>query len=741
MRVRLLSLNVDKTVSFSKFQARIVSSIKMYSEGSLAFEQYENMRGLFGALQDAMANDELIITAVDTKNYLRFKKTFIGALETEIRYDSTVMNLLEQDDRMEDELRREFSAFPEPAEVFPSKDGLYSGFGIENGTQYMIFVPVDNERIDAILRNGVVPYLGRYTGIIHSKDGIATRLGKQRGDEPAEAAEAPETREELPQQPLGNEKVVLAVDRLLQSNSVAAVNGTQNSAILKSCGDFVEHFDDVFIFTPYVEDKGEVNPTEYSAQLAKVSLDLSAANIGASISDIYTSGDVRYICIAVANDESAVVRKLYMSEDETETSFVESAAVELIELIGEKAMGMQSIGIEITDGGDEIPEKEKKPANKKSMIILSSVLGALLILAAVFGIVYKVQGENGSLAKTVRRVFGVTETTPEPSTEAPPEPSTEPPTEAQKPIAKVKLSEFMIADLINLEKNKNTEAPSEEPSSEENSEPQKTAGAPKTIKVNGEDIEAHEALARLVMTEMGEGYNYEAVKAQTVVIYTYLKYRDNNFEINGVEIADTYSEEVKKAVDAVFGEYLSYKDEVAVTPYYALAARRTTDGGSIFSQSYPYLKTVMVSGNPDSADEAYKVEKEFTLGEFKAILLDYDSSLKLPENASEWVKIQKHDSSVSSSIGYVTKLTLGEKEMSGYEFRTQVLGTSNLASHCFTVTVNDSAGTITVTSYGSGIGVGMSKCGANDMAGKGTSYKKILSIYFNGTTLSKDETV
>ena len=64
-----------------------------------------------------------------------------------------------------------------------------------------------------------------------------------------------------------------------------------------------------------------------------MSLDLSAANIGASISDIYTAGNAMFICIAVANDESAIVRKLYMAEDETEEAFVESAAIELVELV------------------------------------------------------------------------------------------------------------------------------------------------------------------------------------------------------------------------------------------------------------------------------------------------------------------------------------------------------------------------------------------------------------------------
>ena len=161
MKVRLLALNVDKNMPFARFQARVVSSISMYSDENATFESFESMQELFGALQDALENDELIITAVDTKHYNKLKSALMQALETEIQYNSTILNMLESDEEMDDKTRKEFSSFPEPATVFLSKDGLYSGFGIENGEQYLMVVPIDNERINLILRNGVVPFLSK----------------------------------------------------------------------------------------------------------------------------------------------------------------------------------------------------------------------------------------------------------------------------------------------------------------------------------------------------------------------------------------------------------------------------------------------------------------------------------------------------------------------------------------------------------------------------------------------------
>ncbi len=716
MKVRLLSLNIDKSMSFARFQARITSSIKPYMSIENSFESTENIRDFFMLLQDALENDELIITAVDVKNYTKLKWAFIQAFETDVVYDPSVLNMLESNSELDDETRKKFSAFPEPATVFLSNDGMYSGFGIENGSQFIIFVPIDNDRINHILRNGVVPFLAKSIALPNDIN-LVNKIKS-----------------------ISDGKVAQTVKKLIESNSMVAVNGTANAEILKSCGDNIEGFDKVFLFTPHVEDKGDVNATEYAAQLAKVSLDLSAANIGASISDIYDSAESRYICIAVANNDSAIVRKLYMSENESEYEFIESAAIELIELIGDKAMGIRSIGIEIAENNVDT-EISKKPNTKKIMAIFSIVLGFIILLCAVFGIIYKTQGENGPLAAVVNSIFGKETTTTTTTTESTTEESM---SEPDVTSPKKKLSDFITADLIALEKKKAEEATSEESSTEsiEEEEPviQEDEGAPKTMTINGQVIEAKEALARLAMTEMGEGYDVEAVKAQAVVIYTYLKYRDTSFTIDGVELSETYNNEVKDAVDSVFGQYLTYKGEIALTPYFDIAARKTMDSDNTFVGDYPYLNSYEAKGNPDSQHKDYKVEKTYSMGEVKGLLLSKNSNFALTDDASLWIVVNSHDASISSSIGYVTKVTVGGVEMTGIELR-QLLGENYLASHCFTIEFDQAKAEFTVTTYGSGYGIGMSKAGANSMAASGTSYKKILAAYYNGTTLSEEELI
>lgn len=729
MKVRLLALNVEKNISFARFQARVVSGIKNYANGNETFEHYEKMRDLFDGFQDAIQNDDLIVIAVGEKHYFKLKKAISQAFEIDLIQNPSVLNALENNEELTDEQRRDFSSFPEFASVFLSKDGMYSGFGIDNGEKFIVVLPVDNDRINLILRNGVAPYLAKGFG---AGDNIILSESQH----------------------FDNEKVETAISRLWESGSVVAVNGTANSEALKNLGEGIEHFSDVVIFTPHVEDKGEVNVTEYAAQLARVSLDLSAANLGASISDIYDAEGSKYICISVASAESATVRKLYLEDGESEDSFTESAAAELFELVGERAVGIRSIGIEVSDAPAEDAKPMEKKSSKKTATVLAIIMGVVILLCAVLAIVFKMQGENGSLANTFRRIFGYETTVPESTTVVPI--TTEPTTVAPETDEnKRKISDFIISDIIELEQKRQneaenpTEAPSEtEPSTNEagetvpaTSEVAEDKGAPEFITVNSERMPAKDAIAGLVAVEMGEGYDIEAVKAQAVVIYTYLKYRDNGFVINGVQIEKNVTQEVKDAVEEVFGRYLSYNGKVALTPFFETAAGGTSDSSLVFSGSYPYLKAISrLDGNPEAQVEGYENTVQLKKGELQGILLKAGFNISVDSDPTKWIIIRERNNAVSSSVGYVKSVRVGGQDLTGYEF-IEKLSELGLKSSCFKFSYDSTSETFTFTSYGVGCGVGMSKTGANALAGKGYDYERILKTYFAGTTLSKEENI
>ena len=692
MKAKLLSLNTDKSMSFSRYQARIDSSLKSYTGDKLDSYQFENIRDIFAALQEALENDELIITAVDVKNYLRFKNALIQAFGNDATYAPAVLNKLERMTELEDKVRKAFSIFPEAATVFVSDDGLYSGFGLENGSQCVLCLPIDNNRIDGILRNGVIPFLSDSFEVV----GVDAEISK------AHTA--------------NQEKVALAVKRILDTNSLVAVNGTTNAETLKSCGDSVEGFSDAFVFTPHVEDKGNVNATEYAAQLAKVSLDLSAANIGACISDIYTSGDVSYICIAVASEESAVVRKLYMSENETESAFIESAALELVELIGEKATGIRSVGIEITDEPmieNIITEKDKKSVGKKPLIVLAVIMSLVIVACVVFGVLYAVKGED-----FFSSMFQPKE---EQTTEAL---KTEEPTKEEEeliipeyvtpilPISEYIGREYLLNPVIN------NIAPS--------------GATPQFISINGKNYDTKEGLAKLVAAEIDvNDYEVEAVKAQVVVIYSYLKYRNNGYVIDNVLLADTYPEELLTIVESVFGQYIAIGNNVALTPYHLVSAGRTMDLQFVS----PYLSEVSVANTPELSFESTKAVKKISEKDMKLKLLTYDKTMSLSSNPEEWIQIIRHDAAISSDVGYVYEIKVAGKTYDG-PFLRVILGEDVIASGCYDIDYDANTQTFVITTYGQGYGVGMSLTGAKYMAENGSDYKTILSTYYVGTTVA-----
>lgn len=697
MKAKLLSLNVDKSMSFSRFQARLSSSLKSYTDDNIVTEEYEDIREVFMALQTALDNEELIIAAVDYKNYFRFKNALIQAFGNSAFYDSTVLNKIENNVDINDKMRKGFSMFPQNSTVFVSDDGFYSGFGMENGSQFILFLPIDNNRIDGILRNGVIPFFEKTYGT--DKEDVSSKVN-----------------------PVYKEKVSLAVSRILESESVVAVNGTKNAEVLKSCGDSVKGFNDAFVFTPHVEDKGNVNATEYTAQLAKVSLDLSAANIGACISDIYSAGEVEYICIAVASEETAIVRKLYKSADETVTEFVESAAVELAELVGEKAMGLRSVGIEFTESSGEnvITADDKKPAGKKALIILGVIIAVVIALCVAFSILNK----NGILESLFNKNV-------EPSTQAPVQDTItdEPPVVEQVKVKSYKMSDYIVRDFINKQIENKLPNTSEIP-----------AGKPDFITVNGKKMEAREAIARMIMAEIdGDNYEIEAVKAQTVAIYTYLKYCNNSFTVNDIQISDTYPADVKSAVDSVFGQYITYDGQIAITPYHLISANVGYDMSSLA----PYLKPYKSTVSPDVSEENYKQVKKISADEMKKLLSehenDFDEKFSYSPDPAAWITISSHDSAVSPLIGYVDSVIVCRNQIDGFLFRSIVLGEDNLASLCFTLTYDSENSVFEITTYGQGYGIGMSLSGAEFMAANGDTYDKILKTYYKGISIVTEE--
>ena len=717
MEMKLFSLYRNAADTSVKMQIKVIGCLNGFADSDISFDEYTSLKDMFGGLSKALKSSNFIVIAVDSSIYNSTKLKLMTALSLKKEQNEAVLKKLSKLE-LDESAQEKNAAMPEGATVFVSVDGINSGFAIKKSSQTIVMIPFDDQRLDSVLKRGLVPYI--------------TNGGRLNSASEPEAAPTHEEKEEITSETtseISEQEMDIAahtLNILKESDVKVAVNGNTNATVMREFAVGLDDFDEYFTFTPHIEDRGDYNVTDYTAQMARSAKALSSATLGACISDIFTTNDgCDYICISVATDKSALVRKLYKEDGEDGAHLIRIACEEVFALIGEKAMGNNSVGIEIAQ--DEAPKADKKLSKKaKKAIIL--VIAIILVAAITVGSVYFVKQKNNNK---------------EPQTEPPvqtqaPETTTEAPVKADT----MSLSKLMRFELVNGIKNEEPETTPVETTAgaitanepQTNEAPKDPNAVPSVITVNGQEIEAKEAIARIVTAETDSGFNAETLKAQAIITYTYLKYRDTNWRISNLTIADNYTQEAMDAVNEVFGHYLTFNDKVAFTPYCRMSAGKTANASTVFGNSFTYLKSVASAS--DKQRDGYKKEVLLTADDIKAGALAFDSTIEFPEDVSKWLTINAHDTAVSTGTGYVEKITVGNKEVSGVTFIYDIMKNKDLLSPCFSLSYDAESGTYTITTFGDGYGVGMSQLGADNMAVSGTKYDKILDQYFPGTFLN-----
>lgn len=708
MDMKLFSLTRSSESVPVKLQIKVIGSLSSFTDSDLTFDEYKSLKEMFTSFAKALKENEFIVIAVAGNIYNSTKLKIMNALSLKTEENEAVVQRLKELS-LDPEIISKNSVMPVGATVFQSSDGIYSGFAIKKGKQTIAMIPLDEDRTDFVLKRGLIPYLTN-GGKLNSRVEDHKKMAPAPAVEPKNDTFEPNT------------ELALKTLNILKENDVTiAVNGNTNSIVLKEFGAGLDGFDEYFTFTPHIEDKGDYSVTDYTAQLAKSAKEVSGATLGACVSDIYTSDECDYICIAVATDKSALVRKLYKDNDETDEAFMAIAAEELFSLIGEKAAGNSSVGIEIAS--EETDEHTEKKLDPKTTKIILSVVAIVLVLAIVTGVLFFVKKKKDEEATTTT----VTTTRAETTTQAPVEIKTE-------LLSTIMIDEFIESAKSNAEDTTQAENTDNDQTSSEKEAKAETV--PSIITVNGEQIDAKQAIARIVETEMDKSYNTEALKAQAVLTYSYLKYRDTGWKIDGVKISDTCSDEVLKAVEEVFGEFISVEGKLAFTPYFLMSAGKSASSETVFGIKTDYL--VSMDCSSDKKEEKYKNEIEIKAQDIRAAISAYDNSVALDEDDAKLITIKENDKCVDKNTGYVSKIAVGDKEISGYEFVYKVLKNPDVNSVCFTFEYNQETSVYKFTVYGSGFGVGMSQKAADYDAGNGKKYDAILKSYFSGIKLEKD---
>ncbi|MBQ4082364.1 MAG: SpoIID/LytB domain-containing protein [Clostridia bacterium] len=265
--------------------------------------------------------------------------------------------------------------------------------------------------------------------------------------------------------------------------------------------------------------------------------------------------------------------------------------------------------------------------------------------------------------------------------------------------------------------------------------------APLTVKSSGGTVitgPAVEIVARIIEAEMGSGMELEALKAQAVATYCYLKYH-NTSATNpiSVPIKSTAGARALEAAQAVVGQVLTYQNKICLTTYYAYSAGRTNACADYWGSNLPYL--VSVDSSVDKQYSKFETTKSLSSADMAAKIKSY-MGITLSGDPSQWFQITAYN----SSGVYVGALNVGGQSTYKSGGKTKAITGSTmrsmlgLRSTAFDIEYDAASDTFTFHVYGYGHGVGLSQRGANYYAKAGYNYQWILAHYYPNTKLGMD---
>lgn len=357
------------------------SVTEILTDSAVYFESFSDPKAMFTDISEYIETTDVILMGIETKVYLKFKPILIKAFNLTPAYSEAITNAI--GDKISDEKTRKAHALvPNECKELISTDGLFSGFYINDGDQYIVVFPLEETIVPQIFQNTALPFI-----------------------QPQE--HKTEVFDEILDSSKASTKAEVIVNKLIENNIRMSVPSTPAAKMLKEDIRACEGYGEYVFFTPFVNDSGVEDPKEYTAQLAKGAMELRSTEIGATISNIFrekSGGEVvsYYAFISVATADKIVVKKLLADATENVDNLIVEATTELYSMINKY---LDEVIFKFGASPDEISKYEQsrieaevvadiKPGNKKKkskkviVIILAVLLSILAALGVLFGILY-----------------------------------------------------------------------------------------------------------------------------------------------------------------------------------------------------------------------------------------------------------------------------------------------------------------------------------------------------------------
>lgn len=189
-----------------------------------------------------------------------------------------------------------------------------------------------------------------------------------------------------------------------------------------------------------------------------------------------------------------------------------------------------------------------------------------------------------------------------------------------------------------------------------------------TISVRGVSGSVVDILSRVCEAEVGASFSDEAIKAQAVAAYSYIKYYGGS--TSGMAIAGyTPSERIVNLVREVAGEAVYYNGSYALAMFYAQSGGCTASNKDINYEDIPYLRSVPCDVDAVYDTRYYGCFSSISVSDmYNRLVNTYHVSLSY-DNRDSWIQLVPGDG------GYISNVIIGgQKTVKGYDFARNVLG-------------------------------------------------------------------
>lgn len=689
-------------------------------EETVTFDSYDE---LYEEAVVALESGEHILIAAENSDYNVVKRDIIGKFLLEEYSEPGIAEVIEMnagDDVSEIDMTGH-TLVPRDSDFHLSPDGLYSGFTSEALMGRVSCIPLDFMRVDTILES-------------LKEDILVPLLAEMNGEM------APIKMPDFDFVPFVSEMV----NSLSALDKTIALATSEATMWVYNLYDKVDNFNEVLRFVEVIDENETEETTAESESVriirqAREAMSNSGSDFGGAISEIYSTendeGQTVYFAYAALVDKGAAkAKKINTMNPNDLAAILPHAVTVLTDLVHKKALVLKESAEKENAPAVVAPKADDSKKMSKNMLIFGIAMLAIAIICPIILTISLFGGEDPTTTTPVDYTYdpyvvnGTVNsiTTTVPTTDNPFVTNSGTTVDAWGNNSATEPSAQDISNVTTLPSVSSTSGTftfhvfgyghgvgmSQQGADylarqgwswaeilahyyyNENTKIVTGDAYPDTISYAGSDYNTRDFLASALEAEMGSGMHKEALKAQTVAIYTFAKYYAFKLSSDACAILGS-GQEPSSTCYAVVDEvmelapYISYGSDgaCAMTPFHAMSAGMTTAYYNVWGKEYsadlPYLSGARRSYG-DFLESDYSTSFTITSADLKA-LIKANADIDVSGDPASWLTILSHDGAIDENIGYVSSINVGGKIMTGNDFRIKVME-GRIRSHCFIIT-------------------------------------------------------